>query len=186
MGLDSSFEIIAPSAATVRLVEALAAHLVPADAARMLAAVREAPRRVMGLARRDGDWESSLCLSFLFEPDERIAADHATDHPSVPVTGRPIVAVAVEPVGHVGDAEHFLAHPRSPEPHLEDVHWIAGRPFTVWVRCIGRTSMSGRELSYSQYKALLVRVDYADGSNRLLWVAIPDGRRGRRVSVLIP
>ncbi len=73
MGLDYSYEIIAPSVSAVQLVEALTAHLVPGDAARLLAAVREDPRRVMRLAHRDGDWDFSLCLSFLFEPDEWIA-----------------------------------------------------------------------------------------------------------------
>jgi hypothetical protein len=46
--------------------------------------------------------------------------------------------------------------------------------------------MSGRELSYHQYQALVVRIDYGEGTNRLLWVRIPDRRARRLVSVLVP
>jgi hypothetical protein len=101
-------------------------------------------------------------------------------------SGRSIAAVAVEPIGHLADAEQFLDDPRSPEWHLEDVHWVAGQAFTVRVKCSGRTSMFGRELAYHQFEALLIRIEYADGASRWLYVKIPDGRLQRRVSVLIP
>jgi hypothetical protein len=100
-------------------------------------------------------------------------------------SGRSIVAVAAQPVARV-EAEHFLANPESPELQLEEVDWIAGQAFTVRVRCTGSTSRVGRDLSYHQPQALLVRIDYADGTNRFLSVKIPDGRVRRRVSVLVP
>jgi hypothetical protein len=100
-------------------------------------------------------------------------------------SGRSVVAVAVEPVARMAEAEFFMAHPESPELHLEGVNWVAGQTFTVWVRS-GGTSMSGRELSYHQYQALIVRIEYADGTNRLLSVRIPGGRGPRRVSVSVP
>jgi hypothetical protein len=100
-------------------------------------------------------------------------------------SGRSVVAVAVEPVDRISEAEFFLAHPESPEFHLKEVNWVAGQAFPVWVRCTG-SSMSGRELSYHQHQALVVRIDYADGAHRLLSVEIPDGRIRRRVSVVVP
>lgn len=100
-------------------------------------------------------------------------------------SGRSIVAVAVEPVPQSAEARHFLAHPDSPEFHLEEVNWVAGQAFTVWVPSSG-TSRSGRELSYRHYQALIVRIDYADGTNRLFSVRIPDGSGRLRVSVLVP
>jgi hypothetical protein len=100
-------------------------------------------------------------------------------------SARSIVTVAVEPVARVAEAEWFLAHPDSPELQLKEVDWVDGQTFTVWVRCSG-ASKSGRELSYHQRRGLVVRIDYADGTNRLLSVGIPDGRVRRRVSVLVP
>jgi hypothetical protein len=103
MGLDYGFEILAPSASAVQLVEALAAHVVPDDAARLLAAVREDPRRVMDLARRNGDHDFSLCLSFLFEPDQWLTEFyHATYRSSVPVTSRVAIGCVWSSL-HVGD-----------------------------------------------------------------------------------
>lgn len=99
---------------------------------------------------------------------------------------RTIVAVAARPVGHVEEAEELLDHPRSADQELEDVHWVAGKAFTIWVPCSGRTSMFGRELSYYHFPALMVRVEYADGTDRLLWAQIPDGRVQRSVTVAVP
>lgn len=101
--------------------------------------------------------------------------------------GHAIVAVAAQTLVRHEEAEVLLANPGSPELHLEDVSWTTGQPFTVRVPCSGRSAMiSGRELSYSQFKVLLLRVGYADGSSRLLAVTIPDGRRRRTLSVSLP
>ena len=102
MGLDYGFEIIAPSDSAPRFVEALAAHLIPDDAARLLAAVREDPRRVVGLARRDGEFDFALCLSFLFEPDECISEYYATHHSADPARGRLAIGCVWSGL-HVGD-----------------------------------------------------------------------------------
>lgn len=92
MGLNYSFEIIAPRDSVARLVEALAAHLVPDDAGRLLDAVREDPGRLMSVVRR-GSHEAArgrgeLCLTFLFEPDDWFAKNGWADHLDDPATGR--------------------------------------------------------------------------------------------------
>ncbi|ADG67777.1 hypothetical protein Plim_1947 [Planctopirus limnophila DSM 3776] len=88
MGIDYSYEIVAPRKAVIRLVESLASHLVPDDADRLLSAVRKAPERLMAVARR-GQYEThDLCLSFLFAPDDRIAEHGGNDRLSDPVSGR--------------------------------------------------------------------------------------------------
>lgn len=91
MGIDYSYEIVAPREATVRLVETLAAHVVPDDADRLLSAAREAPERLMTVAQRDQYEAHGLCLSFLFTPDERIAeygGNGGSDWLSDPTTDR--------------------------------------------------------------------------------------------------
>jgi hypothetical protein len=100
-------------------------------------------------------------------------------------SGRSIAAVAVEPIDRVAEAEWFVAHPDNPELHLKEVDWLDDQHFTVWVRSTG-VSASGCELSYHQHQALVVLVDYADGTNRLLSIGIPDGRVRRRISVVVP
>jgi hypothetical protein len=100
-------------------------------------------------------------------------------------SGRSVIGVAVQQVAQMADAEFLVAHPESPDLFLEEADWVADQVFTVRVRCHG-ASMPGREVSYSQCRALVVRIDYADSTHRLLSVAIPDGRIRRRVSVLVP
>ncbi len=97
-----------------------------------------------------------------------------------------IIAAAAQPLGRTEVAELVVAHDGDPDLLLEDVHWVAGQPFTVRIPCSGRRSMTGRELSYYQFQALLVRVEFADGAKRLLSVKIPDGRVSRSASILIP
>ena len=92
--------------------------------------------------------------------------------------------MAVEPVPQSAEARHFLAHPESPEFHLEEVNWVVGQAFTVWVRRSG-TSRSGHKLLYRHYQALIVSIDYADGTNRLFSVRFPTGGPSA-VSVLVP
>jgi hypothetical protein len=100
-------------------------------------------------------------------------------------TGHAIAAVATKTLGRRQEAEYFLAHPESPELDLENVPWTMGQPITIQVPCYGRDSISGRELSYGQFSTLLVRVEYSDGTRRMLSVPIPDGRRQRRMTVLV-
>jgi hypothetical protein len=99
--------------------------------------------------------------------------------------GRTIVAVAAETCQFRQDAELLLAHPDSPEFNLVSVPWVQGQPFTIYVVCMGCTRW-GRERAYHQREFLVMRVEYADGSRRLVSAAIPDGRVKRRVTVLVP
>jgi hypothetical protein len=68
----------------------------------------------------------------------------------------------------------------------DGVAWAEGRPFTVWVPCGGLTPVFGSELSYSQFRLLVLRITYQDGTAEFVAVEIPDGRVSRRVSVSIP
>jgi hypothetical protein len=88
MGLDYSFEIIAPRDSVARLVEAQAAHLDPYNAGRLLDAVRDDPVRLMSVVRRDSYEHADLCLSFLFKPDDQFAKNSWADHLDDPATGR--------------------------------------------------------------------------------------------------
>jgi hypothetical protein len=75
MGLSYSYEIITAREAAFRLVESLAAHLVPDDADRLMSAARRAPERLMEVIARKKSYEAhSLCLSFLFVSDKPLAA----------------------------------------------------------------------------------------------------------------
>lgn len=90
MGLNYAYEIIAPRALASRLFEALAPHLVPEDAARVLESVRraEAPEQLTALARCKDDLPGEeICLCFLF-PEEPGMAKCGVDAHSDPVTGR--------------------------------------------------------------------------------------------------
>jgi hypothetical protein len=100
MGLNYGFEIIAPRDSAARLIEALAAQLAPDDAGRVLAAVREGLERFMDLARRPDEERHLLCLTFLFEPDDRVAEYDGIYRISDPVTGR-------VPVGCVWSSLHY-------------------------------------------------------------------------------
>jgi hypothetical protein len=99
--------------------------------------------------------------------------------------GRTIVAVAAEACQFRQDAELFLAHPDSLEFNLVSVPWVQGQPFTIYVVCWGSTRW-GRERAYRQRESLVMRIEYDDGSRRLVSAAIPDGRVKRRVTVLVP
>ncbi len=101
-------------------------------------------------------------------------------------SGRQIISVSALPVRGIEEADYYLAHDRNQGLELVDVNWVDGQPFTVRVVYSGTVSMSGRELSYTQFRSLLVRVEYADGASQRCSVDIPDGRSRRRVSVLFP
>ena len=67
--------------------------------------------------------------------------------------------------------------------NLKRVAWSEGQPFTVQVPCGCRTTSSGRELSYTQFRLLVLRIAYLDGAVEFIPVEIPDGRVSRQVSV---
>ena len=48
------------------------------------------------------------------------------------------------------------------------------------------TSSFGRELSYTQFKLLVLRISFIDGEVELIPVEIPDGRKAREIRVTIP
>lgn len=77
-------------------------------------------------------------------------------------------------------------NPRSLGLEDDAVSWVEGRPFTISVWCSGRVSNLGRELSYSQERHLVIRVEFDDLERENFMVNVPDGRSVRSVSVSIP
>jgi hypothetical protein len=71
-------------------------------------------------------------------------------------------------------------------PDMEQVEWIQGRSFLVWIGYGGSNSGLGRELSYAQRHLLVVRITFEDGTVEWIHVKIPDGRIRRDVVVPIP
>jgi len=88
MGRKYGYEIIAPRKAVTRLVESLAAHLVPDDAGRLLSAVRASPEGMLEVIKRESHESHELCLCFLFPTDEHIVAHGGVERQSDPASGR--------------------------------------------------------------------------------------------------
>ena len=78
-----------------------------------------------------------------------------------------------------GDPDRY-SHDWKPVTILED------EQFTITVRCGGRRSMLGREISYVEHRYLAIRVKLASGESRVKVVEIPEGRRRRHVTVTMP
>lgn len=93
-----------------------------------------------------------------------------------------IADVASQVFSSTDYAKYVRTAPDRLELDLEHVDWTPGKPFSVQVRTTGRRS-SWRELSYSQYRLLVLRVTYQDGSVEWIPVEMPDGRANRHVSV---
>src|SRR5688572_19954844 len=73
---------------------------------------------------------------------------------------RKIIEVAAEPLARTEYADYVRTAPSKLDLHPERVDWIEGQAFTVRVPCSGRTSTFGRELSYTQFKLLVLRISY--------------------------
>jgi len=94
-----------------------------------------------------------------------------------------ITEVAYQVLSRTDYAEYVRTAPSKLELNPEHVDWIAGQPFSVQVPCSVRVSTSGRVLSYSQHRLLVLRITYQNGSVELIPVEIPDGRANRHISV---
>jgi hypothetical protein len=97
--------------------------------------------------------------------------------------GRKIVEVAAETLARAEYADYVRTSPQRLELRPERVDWVEGKPFTVRVPCSGRTSTFGRELRYTQFWLLVLRITFADGEVELIPVEIPDGRKDREITV---
>ncbi len=101
--------------------------------------------------------------------------------------GRKVVAVAAGCESSLEQVRPELNQPGGPYVDVKSVPWIAGHYFEVSVPCGHQVSMlAHRELSPWQYRALVLRVDYADGDRQWLAQAIPDCQIQRHLSVVIP
>ncbi|MFI5460544.1 MAG: hypothetical protein ACHRXM_34450 [Isosphaerales bacterium] len=109
----------------------------------------------------------------------------------VPPDDRKIVKVSYALVRRKQDAE-YLRNVWAEDPQidplrldfaLKSISWTEGQPFAVYVNCHGATLRSGRELSYSQDRVLILRLQYEDHPGQYIAVDIPDGHSQRQVSV---
>jgi hypothetical protein len=106
---------------------------------------------------------------------------HVSSNPGPPLS------VTCQPFGRLEYAEYMLKH-LSPETRLWSVSAdpFVGEPLIVHVPVSGRDSMSGRQLSRSQFEYLVVVAVLPDGRRVGKLVDIPDGRVSREVSVTLP
>lgn len=102
-----------------------------------------------------------------------------------PAADTPVRKVWVASVSGEEDAEELIQTPKWADTCLTPVAFD-GRPFVVQVYCGGHTSGLGREISYGQHRALLLRLEYADGHKQFKVVSVPDGRQSRCITVRIP
>ena len=98
---------------------------------------------------------------------------------------RPIDEIAYDVLGRTDYAKYLKESPNRLEPELNPTHvdWVAGQPFTVQVPCSSRISSFGRELSYSQFKLLVLRITHKDHSTDWIPVAIPELRTNRQIEI---
>jgi hypothetical protein len=62
----------------------------------------------------------------------------------------------------------------------------SGKPFTVQVKCGGKDSGLGRQISYVRQEVMVLRVAHADGGEELVVAELPDSRSSRELVVRIP
>ena len=98
---------------------------------------------------------------------------------------REITEVAFDLLFSVKFADYVRTATNNLALNLETIDWVEGQPFTVQVPCSGRTSSFGRELRYSQFQLLVLRISYTGGAVEFIPVEIPDGRTSRKVNVEI-
>jgi hypothetical protein len=99
-----------------------------------------------------------------------------------------IIDIAAQPLSHKEYAVYVKTVPGklARELDLKHMDWIEGQPFNVQVPCSGRRSEFGRELTYSQFQLLVLRIGYQDGKVEFIPIEIPDGRVNRKLTVTIP
>jgi hypothetical protein len=86
------------------------------------------------------------------------------------------------------DSEWALQHPSHPEAQHPSttIDPFDGKPISVIVPVSGRESPCGRELSYRQWKYLLVVGRLQDGRELVKLVELPDCRHTRKINVSLP
>jgi hypothetical protein len=76
------------------------------------------------------------------------------------------------------------------DPARIDSGWhvvpVSGEPFTLQVKCGGKESRLGFRTSSVRQEVLVLKVDYADGSNELVVAHIPESKSRREMGVRVP
>jgi len=106
-----------------------------------------------------------------------------------PTTDRPIRAVTVEAVNTLEDAEsacQYALPPESPSRSAEQRPFV-GQPLRIEVMTTSRRTgtLLPRE-RHGQLRYLVVIVEYEDGERKGTLVNIPDLRKSRTVTVVLP
>lgn len=98
---------------------------------------------------------------------------------------RKIARITAEAVGRKEWADNIRADPRAVDLRSEPFVPVTNGPFSVQVRCGGRTSaLLGRELGYFNYELLVLRIEYDDG--KIEYVTAEINRKQRHITVSIP
>jgi hypothetical protein len=63
---------------------------------------------------------------------------------------------------------------------------VDGGSFVVEVKCSGKDSGFGRQISYARQEVLVLRVGYADGGNELVAADLPESHSSRELLLRVP
>jgi hypothetical protein len=104
--------------------------------------------------------------------------------------GRKVVSVASHSQINVGLAEDYLRWwgGTLPDDCFAGASWTEGHPIPVRVPCGGMTSLLSDSLIRRwQYHAIMVRLDYADGTSQTVVREIPEVRgHQERMTIAVP
>ena len=100
-------------------------------------------------------------------------------------TGKVIDRVEAAGVGDRAEADAYASTGLEP-PGLRGIHLDQNGIGQIDVNCSGRDTWLGYELSYSRQRAIVVRVDFNDGTRSLFAADIPSQRDIRDLNVHIP
>lgn len=99
--------------------------------------------------------------------------------------GAPIQSIDAYPLENDFVLEGFKVDQLEGGGSPERVPLADDNSFHVHLTAMGRTSSTGRELSYHQPQYLGVVLTFEDGTSRRLWVELPDGRKSKEVELEI-
>ena len=103
-------------------------------------------------------------------------------------TGKTIDRIDAASVINREDADFHIAHPDIEQPRWNAIILDNNGVGQIDVNCSGHVSQfTGIELSYMQFEAIVVRVEFADGSRSLFAVDVPErGKRHSQVDIPAP
>ena len=97
--------------------------------------------------------------------------------------GAPIRTIDAYPLQDDLELELFKANALEGGGLPQRVTFSTESSFQVRLKTMGKSTASGREISYHQPQYLGVILTLGDGTSRRDWVELPDGRESRRVEL---